>query len=138
MPTSPRSPPTRRRSVSPSIVWVLMISRSSGVSAAGLLMISPGILILPTSWRRAANSALRRDRCVEADLVADGEHEVDDLAAVGAGVFVVGFDDVAEQERGAPVGGRELERPGRAGLCAHARRSRSARGGAAARRPPRS
>ena len=54
-------PPAGRPRVSsgrrPSIVWVLMIARSSSVRAPGLSMISFGILILPTSWRIAVNSA---------------------------------------------------------------------------------
>ena len=36
-------------------------------------------------------------------------HEVDDVPTVLAGVRVVGFHDVAEQERGAAVRDRELE-----------------------------
>jgi len=72
------------------------MARSSGLSGPGLLRIFAGVLSLPTSWSRAANSASRR--------------ELQDVAAVGAGVRVLGFDDVAQQERGSPVGARELER----------------------------
>src|SRR4051794_31707480 len=39
----------------------------------------------------------------EAQLVVHVEHEVDDVAAVAAGVRVVGLDDVAEQKGGAAV-----------------------------------
>ena len=49
-------------------------------------------------------------RVRDAELVADGEHEVDDVAAVAAGVLVVGLDDVAEQEGGAAVRVAQLER----------------------------
>ena len=45
---------------SPSIVCVWMIRRSSSSSGPGLLMISDGDLILPTSCSSAANSASRR------------------------------------------------------------------------------
>ena len=47
---------------------------------------------------------------VEPELVGDGDGERDDVAAVRAGVGVVGLDDVAEQERRAAVGVAELER----------------------------
>ena len=43
-------------------------------------------------------------------IVGDPEHERDDVAAVAAGVGVVRLDDVAEEERGAAIGLRELER----------------------------
>ena len=46
----------------------------------------------------------------EAQLVADGEDQLEDVAAVRARVGVVGLDDVAEQHRRAAVGARELER----------------------------
>jgi hypothetical protein len=42
--------------------------------------------------------------------IADGQDEADNLAAVLAGVGVVGVDDVPEEKRRAPVGSRELER----------------------------
>ena len=45
---------------------------------------------------------------VEPHPVADGEHERDDVVAVEAGVGVVGLDHVAEQERRAAVGLRQL------------------------------
>ena len=94
---------------SPSIVCVSMIARSSGVSAPGLLMISFGIRTLPTSWRSAANSMSRRSRAPMPELVRDRERQVDDVAAVRAGVRVVGLDHVAEQEHGAAVGVAQLE-----------------------------
>ena len=46
---------------------------------------------------------------VEPQPVGDGDDEVDDVAAVAAGVLVVGFDHVAEQHRGAAIRGRQLE-----------------------------
>jgi hypothetical protein len=39
----------------------------------------------------------------------DVERQLDDVAAVRAGVGVVGLDDVPEQQRGAPIGLRQLE-----------------------------
>ena len=62
------------------------------------------------SWRSATNSTLRRELRVDRELVGDGEHESEHVAAVGAGVLVVRLDDVAEQEGGAAVRVRELER----------------------------
>ena len=46
----------------------------------------------------------------ELELVGDRDHEIDDVAAVSAGVLVVGFDDVAEQHGRSAVCGGELER----------------------------
>ena len=42
-------------------------------------------------------------------MLGEIERERDDALAVLAGVAVVGFDHVAEDERGAAVGARELE-----------------------------
>ena len=42
-------------------------------------------------------------------MVGEFEGEADDALAVLAGVAVVGFDHVAEDEGGAAVGARELE-----------------------------
>ena len=61
-PTSESTPPTRLSISSPSIVWRRMIFHSSSSSGPSLLMISFGTAILPTSWRRAANSTSRRWR----------------------------------------------------------------------------
>ena len=47
---------------------------------------------------------------VEAELVGDAERELDDAAAVAAGVGVVGLDHVAEQQRRALVRLAQLER----------------------------
>src|SRR6266851_4503679 len=44
------------------------------------------------------------------ELVGDGERQFDDVAAVAPRVGVVGLDDVAEDECGAAVGLRQLER----------------------------
>ena len=49
-------PPTRCSSCCPSMVWVSITARSSGVSWPGLLMISSGMRILPTSCSSAASS----------------------------------------------------------------------------------
>ena len=46
---------------------------------------------------------------VEAEAIADGEREFDDVAAVLAGVAVVVLDDVAEDERHPLVGAVELD-----------------------------
>src|SRR5439155_7138848 len=46
----------------------------------------------------------------EPKVVANAEHEVDDVAGVQARVGVIGLDHVAQQERGAAIGVRELER----------------------------
>ena len=86
-----------------------MIVHSWGSSLPGLLMISLGIAILPTSWRSAANSRLRWRSGPSAELIGEIEREPDDALAVLAGVAVVGLDHVAEHERGAAVGARQLE-----------------------------
>ena len=100
----------RSSSCSPTIVCVFISSHSSSSSGPALLMISAGIFTLPTSWSSAANSARWRCARLEPELVGDADDEVDDVAAVAAGVLVVGLDDVAEQHRRAAVRGRELER----------------------------
>ena len=56
-------------------------ARSSS-SGPGLLMISGGILILPTSWRSAVNSAIALLVGVEPEPLGDGEDELDDVPAV--------------------------------------------------------
>ena len=102
-------PPTRSSIFWPSSVWVLMIVHSSGSSLPGLLMISLGIAILPTSCSSAANSRLRLRSALRPSVLGDVERERDDALAVLAGVAVVGLDDVAEHQRGAAVGVGELE-----------------------------
>ena len=59
-PTWLSRPPTRSSIRWPSIVWVLITTHSSSVSGPGLLMISFGTAILPTSCSSAPNSTLRR------------------------------------------------------------------------------
>ena len=59
-PTSRMKPPTRSSIRWPSTVWVWISRHSSGSSRPGLLMISFGIAILPTSCSSAPNSRLRR------------------------------------------------------------------------------
>ena len=90
------------------MVWVLMIVHSCGSSLPGLLMISFGIAILPTSWSSAPNSRLRGCRR-RGRARADRDREPDDALAVLARVVVVGLDHVAEHERGALVGVLQLE-----------------------------
>ena len=60
-----------RASARPRSCGGCMISHSSSSSGPGLLMISFGTAILPTSWRSAANSTLRRSAQVEAEPVGD-------------------------------------------------------------------
>jgi len=48
--------------------------------------------------------------CVEAELLGDSDRKRDDIAAVRAGVGIVGLDDVSEQERCSTIGMAELER----------------------------
>ena len=103
------NPPTRSSIFWPSTVWVLTIVHSCGSSLPGLLMISLGMAILPTSCSSAANSRLRRRSAREVQVLGELESEGDDALAVLAGVAVVGFDHVAEDESGAAVGARELE-----------------------------
>ena len=134
MPISPSRPPTRVSISSPSIVCVSITARSSAVSGPGLLMISAGIRILPTSCSSAANSASRRSRGDEPEPVADRERQLDDVAAVLAGVGVVGLDHVAEQERGAAVGAGRARARGRSARRARARRASAARRAAATSR----
>ena len=73
-------------------------------------MISFGTAIFPTSCRSAANSRLRSWAAVSRSRSPTADRQLDDVAAVAAGVLVVELDDVAEQQRGAAVGGAELER----------------------------
>ena len=61
-----------------------MIFHSSSSSGPGLLMISFGTAILPTSWSSAANSTLRRWRGSRPSRSATAEREFDDAAAVAA------------------------------------------------------
>ena len=86
-----------------------MIFHSSGSSLPGLLMISLGIAILPTSCSSAPNSRLRRCSALSPSRSASASARPDDALAVLAGVAVVGLDDVAQHERGPPVGGVQLE-----------------------------
>jgi len=108
-PISLSVPPTRCSSRCPSIVCVSISCRSSGVSLPGYRddlvrdrdladVVQQGgeLRLLPRPWR-------------DAHLVADRGREVDDVAAVGAGVGVVRLDHVAQQQGGAAVGGRQLE-----------------------------
>ena len=64
---------------------------------------------MPTSCRSAANSRLRWRSALEPEVLGDVERKADDALAVLAGIAVVGLDHVAEHERGAAVGARELE-----------------------------
>ena len=86
-----------------------MIVHSWGSSLPGLLMISLGMAILPTSCRSAANSRLRWRSAAQPEVFGDVEREADDALAVLAGIAVVGLDHVAEDERGAAISARELE-----------------------------
>ena len=95
-------------------------------------MISAGIRILPTSWRSAVSSALRRCRA-QAEAVGHGEGERDDLPAVVAGVLVVRLDDVSEEKGGAPVGVPELESVVDRRLRSWARKASSAGSGRTSR-----
>ena len=72
-------------------------------------MIVFGTRTLPTSWSKEANSASRRSRGREPDLVRDLERELDHVAAMDAGVGVVRLDHVSEQERRPPIGVPKLE-----------------------------
>ena len=72
-------------------------------------MISFGTRTLPTSCSSAANSSVAPLAGAELELVRDAHRELDDVAAVHAGVGVVGLDHVAEQERRAAVGVAQLE-----------------------------
>ena len=108
-PISPSSPPTRRSSSSPSIVWRCITARSSSLSGPALLMIEFGTRTLPTSCSRAANSASRRSRADSPSRSTTRERQLHDVPAVHARVLVVGLDHVAEQEGGAAVGVAELE-----------------------------
>ncbi len=103
-----------------------MIVHSWGSSLPGLLMISLGIAILPTSCRSAANSRLRRRSGLSAELVGEVEGEADDALAVLAGVAVVGLDDVAEDERGAAVGAARARACSR-GACWRSRANTASR-----------
>ena len=103
-------PPTARASARPRSCASRSPRAPRRSSGPGLLMISDGMRILPTSCSSATNSASRRSAAPRPSSSADAEHEVDDVAAVAAGVGVVGLDDVAEQERGAAVRVAELER----------------------------
>jgi hypothetical protein len=68
---------------------------------------------------------------IDVQLVGDAERELDHVVAVQPGVLVVVGEDVAEQHRGAAVGGAELDRVAHA-LTALARE----RGEQAGGRPP--
>ena len=75
----------------------------------GLLMISLGIAILPTSCSSAANSRFRRCSALSSSCSPSASASRDDALAVLAGVAVVGFDDVPEDERGSAIRVVELE-----------------------------
>ena len=87
-----------------------MSAHSSSSSGPALLMSSFGTRIFPTSWSSAASSTRRCARASRPSRSRDRQRERDDVAAVAARVGVVGLDHVPEEEGGAPVGGRELER----------------------------
>ena len=80
------------------------------VSLPGLLMISLGTAILPTSCSSAPNSRSRSASAARPMPASDLDRELDHVAAVRTGVGVVGLDHVAEQHRRAAIGLRELER----------------------------
>ena len=89
---------------------VFTIARSSGSSGPGLLMISGGIADLADVVEHRDELGVEPRPRVHLELVADRTHEVEHVAAVCARVRVVGLDDVTEQERGASICARELER----------------------------
>ena len=64
---------------------------------------------LPDVVEERGELCIAPDRGAQPEPVADREHEIDDVTAVAPGVRVVGFDDVAEQKRGAAIGVTELD-----------------------------
>ena len=108
-PTWPSRPPICESSRSPSIVCVLISARSSSVERARLvdhLGRDPDLADVVEERRELRVAPFARR---EAEVVADVEHELDDVARVHPGVLVVGLDHVAEQERRPAIGLRELE-----------------------------
>ena len=81
-----------------------------GVERAGLLDDLVRNPDLPDVVQQRDELAVATSFGVEAEPIAHAEHEVDDVAAVAAGVGVVGLDHVAEQKRGAAVRVAQLER----------------------------
>ena len=73
-------------------------------------MISSGIFDLADVVQERGELRALTLVCVEPEAVGDTEHECDDVATVCARVLVVGFDDVAQQHRGAAIRMAELER----------------------------
>jgi hypothetical protein len=94
----------------------LMSSHSAWVSGPGLLMISLGTAILPTSCSSAPNSTLRRRGGRKAQLIGHLESQTHDGAAVKTGVLVAGLHDVGRHHGRAPVGVTQLEGRVEAGL----------------------
>ena len=86
-----------------------MIAHSRSSSLPGLLIISFGTAILPTSCSSAPNSTLRRRCASSASSLRDLERETHDALAVLAGVRVVGLDHVAEHQCRAAVGVVQLD-----------------------------
>jgi hypothetical protein len=93
----------------PWIVWVRMSSHSSASSGPVLLMMLLGRAILPTSCSRPPNSMSRRVASSRPMWSATSSASRPTPWLWRPGVLVVGLDDLAEQERGAPVGASELE-----------------------------
>ena len=114
-----------------------MIARSSASSSPGLLMISSGIRILPTSCSSAANSASRRPRARGRARRRRRSTRSTTSRLWLAGVRVVGLDDVAEQERGAAVRGAKARGRGRSARAApgRTRASRPSSGSGTSERP---
>ena len=73
-------------------------------------MIAFGMWILPTSWSSAPNSAPRRVSASTPSWSATRQRQLDHVLGVIARVLVVGLDHVAQQQRGAAIGLRELQR----------------------------
>jgi len=81
-----------------------------GVSGPGLVDDLAGHADLADIVEQRSELGVAPVACVQVKAVADVKHERDDVAAVAAGVRVVGLDDVAEQHRRAAIGMAELER----------------------------
>ena len=72
-------------------------------------MISLGIAILPDIVEQRSELEVTTLLRAETELSGDGERKSDHAAGVLAGIAVVGFDDVAEHQRRAPIGVAELK-----------------------------